>query len=413
MSKSRRVVITGLGMVSPVGNDVKSNWENIVAGKSGISSVETFDTTEYATKFGGQLKDFSYEGIVDPKDARKVDPFIVYSLVAADEAVKDAGIDSNFPNPNRISTYVGSGIGGLYGIYKNSQVLTARGPSRVSPFFVPGNIINMAAGLISIKYGFRGPSVAVATACTTGTHSIGLGYRSILYGDCDIAVSGGCEGMVSEISLAGFIAVRALSQRNDEPQKASRPWDKDRDGFVLGEGSGILVLEEYEHAKKRGAQIYAELTGFGMSSDAHHMTAPPEDGSGAVLAMQNALADAELNPEDIKYINAHSTSTPLGDLAEINSIKTAFGAAADKLAVSSTKSMTGHLLGASGAIEAVYSTLATKEGVIPPTINLDNPDAGCDLDLVPHQAREAQAPHVLSNSFGFGGTNASLIFSRI
>ncbi|MBE8182917.1 MAG: beta-ketoacyl-ACP synthase II [Candidatus Portiera sp.] len=402
-----------MGMVSPMGNDTKSNWAGIVAGASGISNVDTFDTTNYATKFGGQLKDFSYDGIVDPKDARKVDPFIIYALVAADEAVKDAGIATQVPNPNRVSTYIGSGIGGLYGIHKTSQTLTAKGPTRVSPFFVPGNIINMAAGMVSIKYGFSGPSVAIATACTSGTHSIGMGYRSILYGDCDIAVTGGCEGMVSEISLAGFISVRALSKRNDEPQKASRPWDKDRDGFVLSEGAGVLVLEEYEHAKKRSAPIYAEVTGFGMSSDAHHITSPPEDGSGAVLAIENALQDASLNPSDIQYINAHSTSTSVGDLAEINSIKKAFGSASKSVAVSSTKSMTGHLLGAAGAIEGIYSTLATKEGIIPPTINLDNPDAGCDLDLVPHQAREKKINHTLSNSFGFGGTNASLILSHI
>lgn len=413
MSKSRRVVVTGMGMVSPMGNDTKSNWEGIVAGASGIAPVDDFDTTDYATKFGGQLKNFSYEGIVDPKDARKVDPFIIYALVAADEAVKDAGIAKDFPNPQRISTYVGSGIGGLYGIHKSSQVLTSRGPSRVSPFFVPGNIINMAAGMISIKYGFKGPSIAIATACTTGTHSIGMGYRSILYGDCDIAVTGGCEGMVSEISLAGFMSVRALSHRNDAPEKASRPWDKDRDGFVLSEGSGILVLEEYEHAKKRSAPIYAEVSGFGMSSDAYHMTSPPEDGSGAALAIENALQDSCLNPSDIQYINAHSTSTKVGDLAEINSIKKVFGAASADVAVSSTKSMTGHLLGAAGAIEGIYSALATQQGVIPPTINLDNPDVGCDLDLVPHQARETKITHSLSNSFGFGGTNASLVLSHI
>ncbi|MCH9666100.1 MAG: beta-ketoacyl-ACP synthase II [Gammaproteobacteria bacterium] len=413
MSKPRRVVVTGMGMVSPMGNDVKSNWDGIVSGASGISTVESFDTTEYATKFGGQLKNFSSEGIVDPSDVRKVDAFIVYALVAADEAVKDAGIDTNYPNPERISTYVGSGIGGLYTIYQTSNVLTSRGPKRVSPFFVPGNIINMAAGMISIKYGFTGPSIAIATACTTGTHSIGMGYRSILYGDCDIAVTGGCEGMVSEISLAGFMSVRALSKRNDEPQQASRPWDKDRDGFVLSEGAGILVLEEYEHAKQRSAPIYAEITGFGMSSDAYHMTSPPPDGAGAALAIQNALNDAELNPEDIQYINAHSTSTYVGDLSEVRAIKKVFGSACDKLAISSTKSMTGHLLGAAGAVEGIYSTLAAQKGIMPPTINLDNPDEECDLDFVPHQAREAKITHSLSNSFGFGGTNASLILSRI
>ena len=409
----RRVVITGLGMVSPLGNDVKSNWDALTKGTSGIDTISGFDISSCATTFAGQLKGFSADGIVEPKDQRRLDIFIVYSTVAAFQALQDAGISPNPTNAARIAIYIGSGIGGIDTIYETSNTLTQKGYSRVSPFFVPGNIINMAAGLISIKYGLRGPSIAVGTACTTGTHSIGLGYRSIAYGEVDMAVTGGSEAPVNPLGLAGFMATKAISTRNDAPQRASRPWDKGRDGFVLGEGAGILVLEEYEHAKKRNANIYAEITGFGMSSDAHHITAPPEDGSGAALSMQNALHDASVNSADIQYINAHGTSTMLGDLAEVRAIKSVFGSDASSSAISSTKSMTGHLLGAAGAIEAIYTILTIKEGAVPPTINLDEPDVECDLDFIPHTARELKVDKALSNSFGFGGTNASLIFSRV
>ena len=411
----RRVVVTGLGAVSPLGNDVKSNWNAITKGISGVAPIKSFDTSNFTTKFAGQLNDFSYEGIVDKSDARRVDDYIIYSLVAAYEALKDAGIEGKPIDikHDRIATYVGSGIGGLDTIFNTSLTLRDKGPGRVSPFFVPGSIINMAAGMISIEYGFTGPNLAFTTACTTGTHAIGGGYRAILYGEADVVVTGGSEAPVNQLGLAGFMAARALSTRNDEPTKASRPWDKDRDGFILSEGASILVLEEYEHAKKRNANIYAELIGYGMSADAWHMTSPPERGEGAALAMKNALKDAGINPADIDYINAHGTSTKLGDIAEICAIKDVFGAKPQNLMVSSTKSMTGHLLGAAGSLESVYAVMSAKEGVVPPTINLDNPDEGCDLDLVPHEARSVKLGKILSNSFGFGGTNASLIFSRV
>ena len=409
----RRAVVTGLGMLSPLGNDVASNWENITAGKSGIAPITGFDTASYGTRFGGQLKNFSSEGILDKKDLRRFDAFSEYSLVAAVEGLEDAGI-SPFPaNPERYAVYIGSGIGGIDTIYQNATALSTKGPRRVSPFFVPNGIINMASGNLSIRYGFQGGNLGFATACTTGTHSIGMGMRSILYGEADVVVVGGSEAPVNPLGLAGFTAARSLSTRNDAPEEASRPWDKERDGFVLSEGAGILILEEYEHARARGARIYAEMKGFGMSGDAHHITAPPEDGRGAALAMKAALADARLAPEDIHYINAHGTSTSLGDIAEVRAIKNIFAAHAHKMPVSSTKSMIGHLLGASGAVEAIYSILAIQDNIAPPTINLQEPDGECDLDFVPQRAREVKIDRVLSNSFGFGGTNASIIFSRL
>lgn len=411
--KKRRVVITGLGIVSPLGNDVKSNWVAIANGKSGIAPICGFDTTQCSTTFAGQLSDFTATGTMEAKDIRRMDIFIVYGVVAAAQALEDAGISPNPKNAERIAIYMGSGIGGIDTIHNTSATLIGKGYSRISPFFVPSSIINMTAGIISIKYGIKGPSIAVGTACTTGTHSIGLGYRSIAYGEVDMAVTGGSEAPVNPLGLGGFMAARALSTRNANPEKASRPWDKGRDGFVLSEGAGVLLLEEYEHANKRNANIYAEIVGFGMSSDAFHITAPPDDGKGAALAMKNALNDATLGTSDIDYINAHGTSTMLGDLAEVRAVKSIFGATAPRLAISSTKSMTGHLLGAAGAVEAIYTVLAIKEGVAPPTINLDEPDEECDLDFIANTARSLKIDKALSNSFGFGGTNASIIFSRV
>lgn len=408
-----RAVITGLGILSPLGNDVASNWENIKAGKSGIAPITGFDTTAYATRFGGQLKDFSADEFIERKDLRRMDAFSVYSTVAATQALEDAGIKPFPANPERYAVYIGSGIGGIDTIYHNSAALMSKGPRKVSPFFVPNGIINMASGNLSIRYGFKGANLGLATACTTGTHSIGLGMRAILYGEADLVVVGGSEAPVNPLGLAGFTAARSLSTRNDAPQQASRPWDKERDGFVLSEGAGIMVLEEFEHARARGARIYAEVKGFGMSGDAHHITAPPEQGEGAALAMMAALKDAQYNPEDIQYINAHGTSTSLGDLAEVRAIKKVFASHSSKLAISSTKSMVGHLLGASGAVEAIYSILAMQDNLLPPTINLDQPEDECDLNFVPHQAQETDVNAVLSNSFGFGGTNASLVLGRV
>ena len=408
-----RAVITGMGILSPLGNDVASNWKNIKAGKSGIAPITGFDVTAYATRFGGQLKDFSSDQVIEPSDLRRMDTFSVYSTVAAVQALEDAGIKPFPANPERYAVYIGSGIGGIDTIYRNSQALMSKGPRRVSPFFVPNGIINMASGNLSIRYGFRGANLGFATACTTGTHSIGLGMRAILYGEADVVVVGGTEAPVNPLGLAGFTAARSLSTRNVAPTQASRPWDQNRDGFVLSEGAGILILEDFEHARARGAHIYAEVKGFGMSGDAHHITAPPEDGEGAALAMAAALRDAECNPEDIQYINAHGTSTSLGDIAEIRAIKKVFASHSYRLAISSTKSMVGHLLGASGAVEAIYSILAMKDSLAPPTINLDRPEEECDLNLVPHHAQEAKINMALSNSFGFGGTNASLVFSQI
>nr|WP_255459174.1 beta-ketoacyl-ACP synthase II [Oceanimonas sp. MB9] len=410
----RRVVVTGLGMLSPVGNSVDASWQALLAGQSGISNIEHFDTTDYTTKFAGLVKDFDPEAHgIAKKEARKMDLFIQYGIAAGLQAFADSGLEINDTNADRVGVSIGSGIGGLGLIEQNHTSLMNSGPRKLSPFFVPSTIINMVSGHLSIMKGLRGPNIAATTACTTGTHSIGLAARMIAYGDADAMLAGGTEKASTPMGMGGFAAARALSTRNDDPQKASRPWDKERDGFVLGDGAGVVMLEEYEHAKARGATIYAELVGFGMSGDAHHMTAPPDDGSGAAAAMANALRDAQLDPALVGYINAHGTSTPLGDVAELKAVKKVFGEHAGKVLVSSTKSMTGHLLGAAGAIEAIITVLALRDQVAPPTINLDNPDDECDLDLVPHQARKADFEYALSNSFGFGGTNGSLIFKRI
>ncbi len=413
MSK-RRVVVTGLGMLSPVGNTAESSWQALLQGQSGITNIEHFDTTDFPTKFAGLVKDFDPEQFgISRKDARKMDLFIQYGVAAGVMALEDSGLQITEQNAERVGVSIGSGIGGLGLIEQNHTSLTNGGPRKLSPFFVPSTIINMAAGNLSIMKGLRGPNVAITTACTSGTHAIGFAGRMIAYGDADVMVCGGTEKASTPMGMGGFAAAKALSTRNDDPQKASRPWDKDRDGFVLGDGAGVLVLEEYEHAKARGAKIYAELVGFGMSGDANHMTAPPENGAGAAQAMANAIKDAQLPVECIGYINAHGTSTPLGDLAELRAVKSTFGEHAKKVMVSSTKSMTGHLLGAAGAIEAIITVLALRDQVAPPTINLDNPDDECDLDLVPNTARKAEFEYALSNSFGFGGTNGSLIFKRV
>ncbi|MGB9096593.1 beta-ketoacyl-ACP synthase II [Erwinia sp.] len=413
MSK-RRVVVTGLGMLSPVGNTVESTWNALVAGQSGISLIDHFDTSAYATRFAGLVKDFNCEEFISRKDQRKMDAFIQYGVVAGIQAMQDSGLVITDENADRIGAAIGSGIGGLGLIEENHDSLINGGPRKISPFFVPSTIVNMIAGHLTIMFGMKGPSIAISTACTTGVHNIGQAARIIAYNDADVMLAGGAEKGSTPLGMGGFGAARALSTRNDNPQAASRPWDRDRDGFVLGDGAGLVVLEEYEHAKKRGAKIYAELVGFGMSSDAYHMTSPPEDGAGAALAMKNALKDAQLSPEQIGYINAHGTSTPAGDKAETQAVKTIFGASAGSVMVSSTKSMTGHLLGAAGAVESIFSILALRDQVIPPTINLDNPDVGCDLDFVPHTARQVKGlEYALCNSFGFGGTNGSLIFRKI
>ncbi len=413
MSK-RRVVVTGLGMLSPVGNTVESTWSALLAGQSGISLIDHFDTSAYATRFAGLVKDFNCDDFISRKDQRKMDAFIQYGVAAGIQAMRDSGLEVTGENACRIGAAIGSGIGGLGLIEENHAALVKGGPRKISPFFVPSTIVNMIAGHLTIMYGLKGPSIAISTACTTGVHNIGQAARIIAYNDADVMLAGGAEKGSTPLGVGGFGAARALSTRNDNPQAASRPWDKDRDGFVLGDGAGILVLEEYEHAKKRGAKIYAEMVGFGMSSDAYHMTSPPEDGAGAALAMENALKDAQLSAEKIGYINAHGTSTSAGDKAETQAIKSVFGAAASRVLVSSTKSMTGHLLGAAGAVESIYSILALRDQVVPPTINLDNPDEGCDLDFVPHTSRQvSNLEYTLCNSFGFGGTNGSLIFRKI
>ena len=409
----RRVVVTGLGLVTPLGTTLDTSWAGIVAGKSGVAAIEDFDTTAFTTRFAAQVKNFDIEAYLSKKDARKMDLFIQYGMAAAIQAVADSGLETTAENADRIGCAIGSGIGGLPLIEKNHDALQNGGPRKISPFFVPGSIINMISGNLAIHFGFRGPNIAITTACTSGTHNIGYSARTIAYGDADVMICGGAEGASTPLGLGGFAAARALSTRNDDPQRASRPWDKDRDGFVLGDGAGVLVLEEYAHAKARGAKIYAELTGFGMSDDAYHMTLPPEDGRGAAAAMRNALKDAQLSADKISYINAHGTSTPAGDMAESRAIESVLGAAASKVAVSSTKSMIGHLLGAAGAVEAVFCILALRDQLAPPTINLDNPQEGCNLDYVPHQSRSMPIEHVLSNSFGFGGTNGSLIFSKV
>ncbi|MCW8127178.1 beta-ketoacyl-ACP synthase II [Microbulbifer halophilus] len=409
----RRVVVTGMGMVGPLGSTLDENWTAVLAGTSGVAPIETFDVSAFSTRFAATVKDFDPSPYMPAKEARKMDMFLQYGMVAGIQAMQDSDLEVSDEDASRIGACIGSGMGGIQAIENNAMLIAEKGPRRVSPFFVPGAIINMVAGNLSIKYGMKGPNLSTTTACTTGTHAIGLGLRTIQYGDADVMVCGGAEMVTTPVGLGGFCAARALSTRNDDPQAASRPWDTDRDGFVLGEGAGVLVLEEYERAKARGAKIYAELTGFGMSGDAHHMTSPPEDGAGAGLSMQNALGDAGLAADGIQYINAHGTSTPLGDKAEIEAVRSVFGAAAEKLAVSSTKSMTGHLLGAAGAIEAIFSVQAIRDQVAPPTINLDNPEEGCDdINLVPQEAQRMDIDAVLSNSFGFGGTNGSLIFRR-
>jgi 3-oxoacyl-[acyl-carrier-protein] synthase II len=410
----RRVVVTGLGMLSPVGNTVESTWNALLAGQSGISLIDHFDTTAYATKFAGLVKNFNSEDFISRKDARKMDAFIQYGIAAGMQAMQDAGLDITEANASRIGAAIGSGIGGLGLIEENHSSLVNGGPRKISPFFVPSTIVNMIAGHLTIMYGMRGPSISIATACTSGVHNIGHAARIIAYNDADVMLAGGAEKASTPLGVGGFGAARALSTRNENPQAASRPWDKDRDGFVLGDGAGMMVLEEYEHAKKRGAKIYAEVVGFGMSSDAYHMTSPPENGAGAALAMENALLDAGVTPSQIGYINAHGTSTPAGDQAEAQAVKSVFGADAQRVLVSSTKSMTGHLLGAAGAIESIFTVLALRDQAVPPTINLDNPDEGCDLDFVPHEARQvSDMEYTLCNSFGFGGTNGSLIFRRV
>ncbi|SDL89405.1 3-oxoacyl-[acyl-carrier-protein] synthase II [Franzmannia pantelleriensis] len=409
----KRVVVTGIGLVTPVGNTVEASWANIVAGKSGIAAIEHFDVSGFNTRFGGSVKDFDISPYLNPKDARKMDLFIQYGMAAGGQAINDAGLECTEANADRIGVAIGSGIGGLPMIEQNHNALNKGGARRISPFFVPGSIINMISGNLAIQHGFRGPNIAITTACTTGTHNIGYSARTIAYGDADVMICGGAEMATTPLGLGGFSAARALSTRNDDPAAASRPWDRDRDGFVLSDGAGVMVLEEYEHAKARGATIYAELKGFGMSDDAYHMTAPPEDGRGAALSMQNAVRDAGIDAASIDYVNAHGTSTPAGDLAESRAVKKVMGSGAETVAVSSTKSMIGHLLGAAGAVEAVFSVLAIRDQVAPPTINLDNPQEGCDLDYVPHTAREMKIDVALSNSFGFGGTNGSLIFTRV
>ncbi|MDR5859545.1 beta-ketoacyl-ACP synthase II [Halomonas eurihalina] len=409
----RRVVVTGLGLVTPVGNTVDESWRNIVAGKSGIAPIEHFDASGFNTRFGGSVKNFDISPYLNPKDARKMDLFIQYGVAAGGQAIEDAGLECDESNAHRIGVAIGSGIGGLPMIEHNHNALQKGGARRISPFFVPGSIINMISGNLAIQHGFRGPNIAITTACTTGTHNIGYSARTIAYGDADVMVCGGAEMATTPLGLGGFSAARALSTRNDDPEAASRPWDRDRDGFVLSDGAGVMVLEEYEHAVARGATIYAELTGFGMSDDAHHMTAPPEDGSGAAMSMSNAIRDAGIDPADVDYINAHGTSTQAGDLAESRAVEQVLGEASREVAVSSTKSMIGHLLGAAGAVEAVFSVLAIRDQVAPPTINLENLQDGCKLDYVPHTAREMKIDVSLSNSFGFGGTNGTLVFSKV
>lgn len=399
-------------MVTPVGNDVTETWENILAGKSGISLIEHFDTSDFSVKIGGSIRDLDVDSYIPRKEQKKMDPFIHYGLTAGIQAIRDSGLEVTEDNAHRIGVAVGSGIGGLPGIEKGTRAFLNGGPRKISPFYVPSNIINMISGHLSIMYGMKGPNFAIVTACTTGTHNIGDAARIIEYGDADVMIAGGAEMASSETGLAGFASARALSTRNDEPERASRPWDKDRDGFVLSDGAGVVVLEEYEHAKKRGAQIYAELAGYGMSGDAFHMTAPSENGEGAANCMRNALRNAGLSTDAVHYINAHGTSTPAGDIAETVAVKSVFGDSARQIAVSSTKSMIGHLLGAAGGVEAIFSILAVRDQVAPPTINLDNPDPECDLDYVPHTAREMKIDVALSNSFGFGGTNGTLIFKK-
>jgi 3-oxoacyl-[acyl-carrier-protein] synthase II len=412
MSK-RRVVVTGLGIISPVGNDVATAWANIKAGKSGIGPITHFDASTFPTRIAGEIREFDPTQYVAAKDVKKMDPFIHYGIAASIQALADAGLHPHEHDEERIGVAVGAGIGGIGTIEKTAITYHEAGQRKISPFFVPSSIINMASGNLSIMLGLKGPNIACVTACTTATHNIGLAMRMIQYGDADVMIAGGAEFATVGTAVGGFCSARAMSTRNEEPEKASRPWDRDRDGFVLADGAGVLVIEDYEHAKARGARIYAELAGFGMSGDAYHMTAPSENGEGGARCMRNAIRDAGIDVSEIGYINAHGTSTPAGDLAETMGIKSVLGDHAYKTMVSSTKSMTGHLLGAAGGVEAVFSAMALHTGVIPPTINLDNPSEGCDLDYVPHTAREQQVDVAMSNSFGFGGTNGSLVFRRV
>jgi 3-oxoacyl-[acyl-carrier-protein] synthase II len=411
MSK-RRVVVTGVGMLTPIGNTAAESWANALKGMSGAGLITSFDTTDHTVKFSSSVKGFDPTQYMDRKEARRVDPFIQFGMAAAVQAIADAGISPNPSDGDRYGVAIGSGIGGILTIEDTHSVLLESGPRRVSPFFVPASVINMISGNVSIRYGFKGPNIAIVTACTTGTHNIGFSMRMIQYGEADVMIAGGAEMATSPVTLAAFSSMKALSTRNDNPAAASRPWDRDRDGFVLGDGAGVLVLEEYERAKARGAPIYCEVVGFGMSGDAHHITAPPDDGAGAVAAMRNALNDAKMAPDAVQYINAHGTSTPQGDIAETRAIKTLFGEKT-KVAVHSTKSMIGHLLGAAGAVEAIFTALAIRHQISPPTINLDNPSEGCDLDYVPNVARDMVVDGALSNSFGFGGTNGTLIFRKL
>ena len=408
----RRVVVTGLGLISPVGNTVTEGWNNVREGRSGIAAIDSFDVGSFSTRFGGAIKDFDITRYLEPKEARKCDTFIHYGIAATEQAIEDSGLSVTDANADRIGVAMGSGIGGINTIETNYERLTDGGPRKISPFFVPATIINMISGHVSIRHGMKGPNIAVVTACTTSTHCIGLGARMIQAGDADVVFAGGAEYATTPLGLGGFCAARALSQRNDDPVRASRPWDKDRDGFVLSDGAGCIAIEELEHARARGARIYAELVGFGMSADAHHITAPAESGDGAFRCMRNALMDAGLDPAAIGYVNAHGTSTPLGDVAETVAIKRAFGDHARQLAVSSTKSTTGHMIGAAGAAEAIFTILALRDQVVPPTINLDEPSPECDLDYTPNVAREAALEAALSNSFGFGGTNGTVVFKK-
>ncbi|PYF84753.1 3-oxoacyl-[acyl-carrier-protein] synthase II [Marinomonas alcarazii] len=409
----RRVVVTGMGMVTPLGNNVKDTWDNILEGKSGVSDITSFDASQFSTRFAAQVNGFDATQYMSVKEARKMDLFIQYGIAAAVQALDDANLNADTADLSRVGCAIGSGIGGLPMIEKNLELLNESGPKRISPFFVPGAIINMISGHVAIRFGFKGPNISIVTACTTGTHNIGMAGRMIAYGDADVMIAGGAEMAITPLGIGGFGAARALSTRNDDPKTASRPWDKNRDGFVMGDGAGILILEEYEHAVARGATIYAELAGFGMSDDAYHMTAPPENGEGAFLAMSAALKDAHLTPLDVDYINAHGTSTPAGDLAETQAVKTLMGDDASDVAISSTKSMIGHLLGASGAVESIFSILAIRDQVAPPTINLEEPSEGCDLNYVSGTPQKRKIDVVLNNSFGFGGTNGTLVFKKI
>jgi len=408
----KRVVVTGLGMLSPVGSNVTSSWKKIVEGSSGVKEIDKFDTSDFETKFAATV-DINPEDYLDKKETRRTDPFIQFGLIASKECLDDSKIDLENINLDRFGVSIGSGIGGLGTIEDNKTILSERGPKKISPFFVPGAISNMVSGYASLKFGLRGPNISIASACSSASHSIGYSFRSIVHGDADLMLTGGSEMATTPLGIAGFNAAKALSTNNENPMEASRPWDKDRDGFVLGEGAGCLLLEEYEHAIARGAKIYAEIIGFGMSADAHHITSPPNEGEGAALSMQNAISDAGIEVSSIDYVNAHGTSTPAGDIAETKAIKSIFKNEIDDLIVSSTKSMTGHLLGAAGAIEAIFSILSIKDNICPPTINLDNPDPECDLNYSAHTATKRKITQSLSNSFGFGGTNATLIFKEL